>query len=562
MYKLLAVMALFLLAVSCKLDDVTHGFGSQGSIRINRNEVSLAVGEEIRLNLSFNSRSTGQKDFTWSSENPQIVSVASNSDKSGTIKALAEGTTRIKVESDDKTLSAACQVEVNAAGAIKILAIGNSFSEDAIENYLYDLAKAAGKTVIIGNMYIGGSALADHVQNATNDLPAYEYRKINKDGVKTGETNISLADALADENWDYISFQEVSQYSGIFSYFEASLPTLLEYVKGQATNPNVRYILHQTWAYARTSTHEGFANYDKDQGKMYNAIVDAVGRAADLVDIGIVIPAGTAIQNGRTSVIGDNFCRDGYHLDLNIGRYTAACAWFEKLFNIDVTTNVFKPVALSNYDAEIARHAAHYAVLRPKEVTVLVDYQHEAPNEQVLVYPVYLDFGINISGTPWNNMSSYNSGKLADLLDGQGTPTGINIELTDAFSGDNTLGPENNTLGLPAQVSNDAFWGSATDNVSGGFTISRLNKAQRYNFSIYGSRKDVSDNRETAYIISGANEGTGYLNASGNVSRSVTIENIKPKDDGTITVRVTAGQNNNNGLRYYYINSIIIYPVQ
>jgi len=38
---------------------------------------------------------------------------------------------------------------------LKILAIGNSFSEDAVENYLFELAEAAGKKIIIGNLYIG-----------------------------------------------------------------------------------------------------------------------------------------------------------------------------------------------------------------------------------------------------------------------------------------------------------------------------------------------------------------------------------------------------------------------
>ena len=40
-------------------------------------------------------------------------------------------------------------------GVIRILAIGNSFSQDAVEQYLYELFDAAGIKVIIGNMYIG-----------------------------------------------------------------------------------------------------------------------------------------------------------------------------------------------------------------------------------------------------------------------------------------------------------------------------------------------------------------------------------------------------------------------
>ena len=46
---------------------------------------------------------------------------------------------------------------------LKVLAIGNSFSEDAVEEHLSSLAQAEGLTVVIGNMYIGGCSLERHV---------------------------------------------------------------------------------------------------------------------------------------------------------------------------------------------------------------------------------------------------------------------------------------------------------------------------------------------------------------------------------------------------------------
>ena len=39
---------------------------------------------------------------------------------------------------------------------VRILAIGNSFSQDAVEQYLHELAEAEGISTIIGNMFIGG----------------------------------------------------------------------------------------------------------------------------------------------------------------------------------------------------------------------------------------------------------------------------------------------------------------------------------------------------------------------------------------------------------------------
>ena len=45
---------------------------------------------------------------------------------------------------------------------LRILAIGNSFSQDAIEQNLWELFDAEGIPVIIGNLYIGGCTLQRH----------------------------------------------------------------------------------------------------------------------------------------------------------------------------------------------------------------------------------------------------------------------------------------------------------------------------------------------------------------------------------------------------------------
>lgn len=266
---------------------------------------------------------------------------------------------------------------------IRILAIGNSFSQDAVEQYLYELAESEGISVNIGNMFLGGCSLKTHLLNAKNNIPAYEYRKI-ENGVKVNRKNVTLSEGITDEKWDYISLQQVSGNSGQFETYETTLPDLVQYVKRLATNHKMKLILHQPWAYSQNSTHNAFSNYDNDQMKMYRSIVDAVNRAAKLKDIKIIIPSGTAIQNGRTSYIGDNFNRDGYHLELTYGRYTVACVWFEKIFGKNVIGNSFAPNGADPYKIKIAQHAAHEAVLNPNEVTVLREFRNslEPPEDR------------------------------------------------------------------------------------------------------------------------------------------------------------------------------------
>lgn len=257
---------------------------------------------------------------------------------------------------------------LSAQHVTRILAIGNSFSADAVESYLSPLAQADGVDLIIGNMYIGGCSLETHWNNAQGNLSAYSYRKIV--GGKLIKTeNQQLITAIKDEDWDFITFQQVSSNSGQVNSYFPYISNLLEYVKAEATNPNVKFALHQTWAYASSSTHSGFVNYNKSQGQMYGAIVETVKKVAAQTQIDIIIPAGTAIQNGRTSFVGDNFCSDGYHLNVGIGRYTAACTWYEKLVGRHVIGNPFVPKGMSPIETSIAQHAAHAAVAQPNDTT-------------------------------------------------------------------------------------------------------------------------------------------------------------------------------------------------
>ena len=262
-----------------------------------------------------------------------------------------------------------CQVRgQERPDTLHVLAIGNSFSQDAVEQYLHELAIAAGKTVIIGNMYIGGAPLSKHWMNTHGDKAAYSYRKIGADGVKSTRDKVSILTALGDEPWDYISLQQASPLSGKADSYRLPLQGLHQYLDS-ATAGKAKHIWHQTWAYAANSTHKGFANYKNDQQMMYQAIMEASANVEKLVHIDLLVPCGTAIQNARTSFIGDNLTRDGYHLDLHIGRFIAACTWFESLFGEEAPVNRYRPDGVSEAQAEVAQVAAHTAVQQPFSVT-------------------------------------------------------------------------------------------------------------------------------------------------------------------------------------------------
>jgi hypothetical protein len=251
---------------------------------------------------------------------------------------------------------------VQAKRVLKVLAIGNSFSEDAVEQNLYQLTRAEGDSLVIGNAYIGGCSIDRHWENAQTGKSAYAYRKI-VGGIKINEEGKSLKEIIKDENWDIITVQQASPLSGQYQTYN-HLPNLIKYIRENAVNHKFRLAFHMTWAYAQNSKHPGFANYNKDQLTMYHDILNAVKQAVKKNKIKRIIPTGTAIQNAR-AVLGDTLCRDGHHLSLTIGRYIAACTWCEFLTGKNVTGNIYHPNTVSLKGALVAQKSAHNAIKQP-----------------------------------------------------------------------------------------------------------------------------------------------------------------------------------------------------
>ena len=125
---------------------------------------------------------------------------------------------------------------------MKILSIGNSFSQDA-QRYLHELAKAEGVDIQTQNLYIGGCSLETHYQNMKGDLMEYELER-NGRGT-TEKTSIRIA--LESEDWDIITVQQASHFSWNFETYLPYIVELVEYVR--ALCPKVKIYIHETWPY-------------------------------------------------------------------------------------------------------------------------------------------------------------------------------------------------------------------------------------------------------------------------------------------------------------------------
>jgi hypothetical protein len=251
---------------------------------------------------------------------------------------------------------------------IKVLAIGNSFSQDAVE-YLRRIALSESVDILVGNLKIGGCSLERHWNNVINNVHEYIYYRFAEEYSAT--EGAALTEILESEQWDYITFQQASYASGQYETYQPYLSLLSAYVKEHASQ--AEQLIHQTWAYEIDSDHIGFAHYNYNQKTMFQSIKDAYDRAAKLLQARI-IPCGEAVQLARSTKPfdyangGKSLNRDGYHASIPHGRYLLSAVWYETLTGKTLSDEAYLPEIhdnpISQAEAKILRKCSHDAVVQ------------------------------------------------------------------------------------------------------------------------------------------------------------------------------------------------------
>lgn len=324
---------------------------------------------------------------------------------------------------------------------VRVLCIGNSFTVDAVEDYLSPILRSVGKKVILGYPYKGGTTLEMHMGYINAKNPIYNYRKIDAEGAYTAQANTTFDVGLKDEAWDYVVIQTDHNYSGVYSHYFPFLTDLMNYVKTNGKNHNPKFFLYMTWAYDASSTYKDFPLYNNDQMTMYNAIIDCAYRAAEQAGINTVVPAGTAVQNARTTYIGQNMNRDGYHMNFEYGRYLVGLTYAAVVLGVDPQTVTYHPSTISDNLAQLCRDAVTAALAKPKEITSLSDKW--GVNPDVVNQPLARKVSISLEtekademmGSKWNFINATDPMAVTEnLIDDAFVPTAVRVSVNKAFS--------------------------------------------------------------------------------------------------------------------------------
>ena len=184
--------------------------------------------------------------------------------------------------------------------------------------------------------------------------------------------------------WDFVTLQQQSGNSGNVASYNSDLTGLIDYVKATTLKrDNVKLVWNMTWAYPTGSAWFG-GLYDNDQMKMYNSITSAVQEKIVTNDnFCLISPAGTAIQNGRTSYIGDYYPgegeafvntvdewnRDGAHLSQYEGRFTSSLSMFCTVTGYTPDEISYNPTNVDAAEARVIRESVKNALANPFAVT-------------------------------------------------------------------------------------------------------------------------------------------------------------------------------------------------
>ena len=340
---------------------------------------------------SFKEVLTANEEYVFDEHTPSYFYIKNNNDNNISI--------------DNLVIKYSCDAEEYPYKNYKVLMIGNSFADDTI----YHAKRAAasyGINLDIYDAYIGGCTLNQHYANIQSGDAVYRMGSMNGDRW-IYESNVSLSYIVTSNTWDVITFQQASAEIGRQGTY-SNLGNLVQAVKDIALG-NPKYYWHQTWAYDYdyADYYDYFSYFNNDQEAMFEALVERYNE--DVVPLNLfekTIFNGTAVQNVRSSYMGDTFTRDGKHMSSVHGRYLLTCNFLSVVFGIDLDLSpvTYRPDGISDTYQEVVKEAVKNAIKYPNTTTKSQYLSQEMDNYDLSNY-TEIDAGL-VGCSYYNSMDS------------------------------------------------------------------------------------------------------------------------------------------------------------
>ena len=241
----------------------------------------------------------------------------------------------------------------SANKTVKILTIGNSFAENACL-YLDSITESVPDCeIIISKANIGGCSLEQHatlIQQCKEDSTLKPYYN-----------TFTLKEIIEQDEYDYVTIQQVSHLSFKSESFQPYADTLCNFIRRHA--PGAKIIIHQTWAYSKTCHR--FEEFGLSRVEMHQGLVENYNNLAAHYNIGM-LPSGNAFYASyeKNPEIYLWSWGDGFHANQN-GCYLAGCVWFGTLFDVSPKEIKYVPGEIG---PKTAKHLREVAATEVKEL--------------------------------------------------------------------------------------------------------------------------------------------------------------------------------------------------
>lgn len=221
---------------------------------------------------------------------------------------------------------------------LKVLAIGNSFTDDPTA-YLDDIVISSGidrSKLCLYVGVIGGSSLQTWAEKYNSNETVDIVRRV---GLASVSTTSGTLKQIFSQDWDIVVLNQLSNLAINYGSLNPHLKNIRSFIRQDCTNQKVCIAWQSVWSYYKDYT-------DNPKGIIgWSDLCSVTKEQINKDGVDIIIPTGTAIQNARGSSLNTahDITRDGHHLAFGIGRYIAACTWFQVLFspifNINIVGN-------------------------------------------------------------------------------------------------------------------------------------------------------------------------------------------------------------------------------
>lgn len=267
-----------------------------------------------------------------------------------------------------------------------VLVFGHSFGADCTE-HLPALAVAAGIDNFRIARFVKANCSMEERYNFFMEDYDKGYSECEPGNIEWEKARKTVKQALEEREWDAIVFQNSLENEGFYDKAQPWLDKMVKYIlKVQKKNfkNTPRLCWNMFWPISvilessQSEPHRTrMAPYQQSSQIMFEHYVQAAKEISEKTLVKNVIPAGTTIMNLRASELNtpqmQEFTRDGYHLSKGVGRYAAACTWFEYLlepvYDISVLGNSLRipdaDAPVTDENAILLQEAAIKAVKEP-----------------------------------------------------------------------------------------------------------------------------------------------------------------------------------------------------